>query len=78
MNLNRGTFLSGRIDYLQLTVVESTTGHEVWRINQYPPANAEVPDYGDRSQDRFIVWAPDSSSVTIPVVNGQKITLPIP
>jgi len=76
--MNRGTFLNGRVNYIQLTVVEKSTGHEIWHVKHYHTGDANVPDYGDRSHERFIKWAPDSSSVTIPIANGREQTFAVP
>ena len=77
-NMSRGTVFAGRVRYIELSVVENTTGHEVWRVRVQHAGDAKVPDYGDRSQEPFIRWARDSTSVTIPVEGDRQVTLPMP
>ena len=76
-NLSRGTMFSGRVQYVELLVVESATEREVWRVHFRHQGSAKVPDFGDRSQ-KFIKWTQDSSSVTIPVGVERQVTLPVP
>jgi hypothetical protein len=67
----------GRDHYIEVRVVEEASGREVWRVARWPPAEATVQDYGSRAR-RFIVWAADSSAVTITVGGGQPLVLPVP
>ncbi len=76
-NMTRGTFISGRVAYIELLVIESTSEREIWRTHYFHHAD-DVPSYGDRSQAPFIRWAADSSSVVIPVGGGRQITIPLP
>ncbi|HZZ80528.1 MAG TPA: hypothetical protein VFE62_18640 [Gemmataceae bacterium] len=77
-NVNQGTLFRGRVDYIRLTVLESGTNREIWRAYYFHEPEAKIPDYADRSQKPFITWAPNSSSVSIPVENGQQVTLTLP
>jgi hypothetical protein len=77
-NVNQGTFFSGRVDFIRLTVLESKTNREVWRADYYHEPGAKVPDYADRSHNPFIEWAADSSSVSIPLENGRQVKLALP
>jgi hypothetical protein len=65
-NLRRGTWLHGRASYIEIEVVEKSTGHTVWKVERYPFSSEVPPEFGDRSK-KFIVWAMDSRSVSIPV-----------
>ena len=47
------------------------------RVVHPHPAGAAVPDYTTRGQ-RFIEWAADSSSVTVPVARGRRLVLAVP
>jgi hypothetical protein len=75
MNMSCGTWFNGRIQYIELRVAE-TDGAELWRTEYHYP-HGPVPDYGDRSKDRFITWAQDSSSVSIPVGGGKQVTVQV-
>ena len=75
-NMTTGTITGGRDRYIKIRVVEDSSGREVWRIVQGHTAEADVPDYGTRGK-RFIAWAPDSSSVTVPVADGRELALPV-
>jgi hypothetical protein len=65
-NLRRGTWLHGRVSYIEIKIVEKLTDNTVWKAERYPLSNELPPQYGDRRK-KFIVWAPDSHSVTVPV-----------
>jgi hypothetical protein len=65
-NLRRGTWLHGRVNYIGIKVVEKSTGQTVWKAERYPLPNEVPPEFGDRSK-KFIVWAADSRSVSVPV-----------
>ena len=75
--MSRSTVFSGRISYVEILVEERETNRVVWQLQFDHAANARVPDYGSRSQQAFISWVSDSSSVTIPVINDRRVTLPI-
>ena len=77
MNMSAGTLLRGRDWYVEVRVVEQASGWEVWRVVRRHPAGADVPDYGSRGR-RFITWAADSSSVTVPVGGGEQLVLAVP
>ncbi|WP_207211156.1 hypothetical protein [Leptolyngbya sp. Cla-17] len=74
-NMSRGTFI-GRLQYIELRVVESVTQREVWRV-EFRHEVVTVPDYGDRSKQSFVDWAQDSSSVTISVGGKRQVTIPM-
>jgi hypothetical protein len=76
-NLTAGTLLYGHQSYIEVRVVDAGSGQEVWRVVCWHAPEAEVPDYGDRGQ-RFIRWAANSSSVTIPVDGGKQLVLAVP
>jgi hypothetical protein len=76
-NLSRGTLLKGRVQYIELLVVDATKDLEVWRLEFRPEIGVKIPDYGDRSKQPTIDWAKDSSAVTIPVGIDRKVTLPV-
>ena len=76
-NLSAGTWAGSREQYIQVRIVEEASDREVWRVVRPHSALATVPDYGSRA-DRFLVWAADSSSVTVPVGGGQQLILPVP
>jgi hypothetical protein len=76
-NLSRGTLFNGRIQYIGLRVVESTSDRELWHSEFFHDANLKVPNYGDRSQPPSIDWKQDSSAVTIPIGRGKSVTLPV-
>jgi hypothetical protein len=63
--------------YLEVTVVEKTSQRSVWRATYHHLKAANVPDYGRRGE-RFIMWAADSASVTVPVQDGRQLVLAIP
>jgi hypothetical protein len=65
-NFRRGTWLHGRVSYIEIEVVEKSTGQTVWKAERYPLPNEVPPEFGDRSK-KFIVWAPASRSVSVPV-----------
>jgi hypothetical protein len=77
MNMTARTLLRGHDHYVELKVVDTATGCEVWHVIHHHPPDADVPDYGMRGV-KFINWADDSSSVTIPVGKGQKMTFAVP
>ena len=58
-NMSTGTLLGGRDKYIEIRVVEESTGRVVWRIVHRHQAGANVPDYGSRVKP-FIIWASDS------------------
>ena len=76
-NLSTGTLLGGRDWYIQVRVVEEASGAEVWRVVHRHPAGADVTDYGSRAR-RFITWAADSATVTVPVTGGRELVLVVP
>jgi hypothetical protein len=77
MNMSTGTFSGGRHHYIEVRVVEETSRVEVWRVIRHHAHGVDVPDYGNRGR-RFITWAADSSAVTVPVVGGRELVLPVP
>lgn len=77
LNMSRGTLFNGRIRYIELLVVELVAQREIWRAEFRHEGELKVPDYGDRSQKPLINWAPDSSSVTLPVGLKRQVTLPV-
>lgn len=64
--LQRGTWFHGRIEYIEITIIDTTTNRVVWTCQRHPQAGETPPDYGDR-RSTFIQWSPDSTTVTIPV-----------
>jgi hypothetical protein len=77
-NLNQNTLFNGRVQYIELLVTEPVAKREVWRVQFNHDASAKVPHYGDRREKPFVEWAKDSRSVTVPVLTGQHVTLPMP
>ncbi|MDB5311321.1 MAG: hypothetical protein JWO38_5523 [Gemmataceae bacterium] len=75
-NMSAATVLGGRDRYIEVRVVEESSGREVRRVVHRNPAGADVPDYGSRA-GQFITWAEDSS-VTIPVAAGRQLLLAVP
>jgi hypothetical protein len=75
-NMNRGTWFNGRVNYVDLGIAELASGRVIWHAEYFHQGH--VPDYGDRSQEGFIRWAVDSSSVTIPIDANRQITIPVP
>lgn len=76
-NLRRGTWLHGRVSYIELKVVEQSTGNTVWRAERYLPNEVRTPEFGDRSK-KFIVWARDSRSVSVPVGDASDLAWAAP
>ena len=76
-NMSTGTLTGGRDWFIEITVVEESSGREVWRIVRRHQAEAEVPEYGNRA-GRYVTWAPDSSTVTVPIEAGQSLVLNVP
>ena len=76
-NLSTGTWAGDREHYIEVRVEEAGSGREVWRVVRSLPAGAAVPDYGDRAT-RFLVWADDSSAVTVPMGDSQPLVLAVP
>ena len=75
-NLSRGTLTGRRDRYVQVQVSENASGRELWRVVRRPPGTS-VPGYGNRDE-RFITWAGDSSSVTVPLGSGRRLVLEVP
>ena len=65
-NLRRGTWFRGRVDYVEVTIIELSTGKTVWEVKRFPLSGERPPDFSDRSK-RHITWASDSGSVSVPV-----------
>lgn len=76
-NLRRGTVTGRREQYAEIRVTEVATGREVWRVVHRHHPEAAVPEYGSRGM-RFIVWAEDSSAVTVPVAGGRTLSFHVP
>jgi hypothetical protein len=76
MNMNKGTWKGTREQYINIYVVEHSTGHKMWEVNFRHSTKADMPDFGIRGK-RFIVWKSDSSSVSIPISRMQKLELPV-
>jgi hypothetical protein len=76
-NVTRHTLLSGDRHSIELSVVEKESGRDIWRMEWNHPSGANVPDYAMRANIKFVVWAGDSSSVTIPIINNQQLVLPV-
>jgi hypothetical protein len=77
MNMSTGAFLGKPSRYIEISVEETSTHREIWRIIHHPSDNAKVPDYGIRGI-KFVEWAADSGSVTIPIASDDKLVLSIP
>jgi hypothetical protein len=76
-NMSSGTITGGRKTYIEIRVVEKDSGRELWRVFHRPPVGADAPDYGSRGM-RFVIWAGDSSRVTVPVAGGRELVLAVP
>ena len=81
-NLSRGSLTGGRDQYLQVWVTENGAGRngfeqEVWRVVRRHPSGTDVPVFETRDE-RFITWAPDSSSVAVPLGGGHRLVLEVP
>ena len=76
MNMDKGTWRGTREKYIEVYVVENSTGRKMWEVNFRHSTKADVPDFGIRGK-RFIVWNSDSSSVSIPISRMQKLDLPV-
>jgi len=74
--ITRGS-LRSKIQTVELRIDEKSTGDEVWILRHTVRNEKGIPDYGDRSE-RFIEWAADSLSVTFPIGEHRKITIPLP
>ena len=66
MNMRQGTWLNGRINFVDIKVIENSSGRIVWHAKRYPLASEASPDFGNRSK-KHIQWAADSRSVSVPV-----------
>jgi hypothetical protein len=77
MNRSHLTWRGQRERYLEVTIVEKTSQRSVWRATYHHLKTANVPDYGRRGK-RFIMWADDSTSVTVPIQDGRQLVLAIP
>jgi hypothetical protein len=77
MNRSHLTWRGQREQYLEVTIVEKTSQRSVWHATYHHLKTANVPDYGRRGE-RFIMWAADSASVTVPVQDGRQLVLAIP
>jgi hypothetical protein len=75
-NVTRHTLLNGDRQSIELCVVERESGRDVWRMEWSHPSGANVADYSLRGL-KFVVWATDSSSVTIQIATGQQLVLPM-
>jgi hypothetical protein len=75
--MNRGNLYGNRTEYIDLHVDDLASKSKIWQVEYHNPTHSELPDYGSRQQ-HFITWTADSSSVTIPIQQGQKIILPLP
>jgi hypothetical protein len=75
--LNHGTWLLGRVNYIEIKVVEKSSHRTVWKAERYAMPNEVQPTFGDRSK-KFIVWAPDSRSVSIPISSVATSTWAAP
>ncbi|QEL13477.1 hypothetical protein [Limnoglobus roseus] len=76
-NVSNGTILGRRNHYIVIRVVELSSGKELWRVVYDHAPDADVPDYVLRGL-KFVVWAEDSSAVTIPVGDSRELKFPVP
>ena len=76
-NFSQRTLWGDKQHYIELRVVEESSQREIWRVIRQHSADANVPDYGTRGI-QFVAWAPDSKSVTIPVMSGRELVLDVP
>lgn len=77
MNKSSGSLLRGRSEYVEIYVVDSNSGTDVWRGELRSSGWATYPDYSDRSKNH-ITWATDSSSVSIRISDGATIDIDTP
>lgn len=77
MNWRGGTWRRGRIDYVEIKVIEIATDDVIWQSIRYPMPSETLPRYREVEQES-IVWAPDSKSVTINVGGNVGTTWSVP
>jgi hypothetical protein len=66
MNVTQTRVFGGEDHSIEIKVVEQATGRVIWHIvHPHPPQPDELPYY--TRGIKFIQWAADSSSVTIPI-----------
>jgi hypothetical protein len=75
--LRRGTIFHGRIEYIHIEITESSTGQAIWTANRYVLPGEAAPDYGERGR-KFLVWAANSRSLTVPVVDANNAVFIVP
>ncbi|MGL6076417.1 MAG: hypothetical protein ACRC8S_19870 [Fimbriiglobus sp.] len=68
MNVTQSRLLGGEDHWIEIQVVEQATGRVIWQIVHPHPPEADFIPYYARDM-KFIKWAADSSSVTIPIGN---------
>ena len=76
-SLNRGTWLHGRINYVEVKITENATGATVWESRRLMLPGETAPEYSDRSK-KFITWAPDSRSLSVPVGGPKDAVFAVP
>lgn len=76
-NMSDGTLGGNRPEYIKISVEETSSSRDIWRIVLNYTGGVDRPEYGMRGI-KFILWADDSTSVTVPVFDGQKLVLPVP
>lgn len=68
----------GTLDrFVQFEVVERSGGRQIWHVVQRYAPDVDPPRYEMRGR-RFVEWAADSKSVSIPVTGGQTMTFDVP
>jgi hypothetical protein len=76
-NLSRGTIRGDRISYLEIRLVNASSGVQLARHEVRYGRHDQAPDYGDRSQT-FITWATNSTHFTVGTTNGATLVVKAP
>jgi hypothetical protein len=76
-NLSHGTWLLERVNYIEIKIVEKSSDRTVWKAERLALRNEVQPTFGDRSK-KFIVWTPDSRSVSISISSVASSSWAVP
>lgn len=76
-NLSRGTIGGDRVYYLEVRLVNASSGFQLAKHELPYNSTDKTLDYGDRSQ-AFITWATNSSQFTVGTTNGATLVVKVP
>jgi len=76
-NAQRYTLLRGKVDSIDIKIVDTQSGYIIWHSERYPVRGETLPRYRGSKPDS-IVWAPDSKSVTIDAGGSVETTWSVP